>query len=271
MATSPDIDAHYPLTEDQIASFRKRGFIKLKDVLSPEALAYYGQEFTKKVHEYNKNTQPMEERSTYKKAFIQIGNLWKKSDLVKQFVFGQRLPRIASELLGTRGVRMYHDQALYKEAGGGFTPWHADQFYWPLATEKCCTVWIPLQKTPLSMGPMAFAEGSHTFTYGREFSISDESEQKIQAALSEANFPYVQEPYDLGEVSFHYGWTFHRADHNTTDKPREVMTIIYMDQDMRLKEPDNENQENDRKAWCPGTQVGDIIDTPLTPVLYSAS
>ena len=157
MATTLDIDSHYPLTDEQITSFRKRGFIKLKKILSPEVLAQYGREFTQKVHELNKNTLPMEERSTYKKAFIQIGNLWRNSDLVKEFVFGKRLPRVASELMGTRGVRMYHDQALYKEAGGGFTPWHADQFYWPLATEKCCTVWIPLQKTPLEMGPMAFA------------------------------------------------------------------------------------------------------------------
>ena len=159
-------------------------------------------------------------------------------------------------------------QALYKEGGGGFTPWHADEYYWPLATEKCCTVWIPLQKTPLEMGPLAFSEGSHTFTYGRNFKISDESEQKIQKALSDAEFPYVQEPFDLGEVSFHYGWTFHRAEGNQTEKAREVMTIIYMDVDMRLKEPENENQVNDREKFCPGVEVGGIIDSPENPVLY---
>jgi hypothetical protein len=65
---------------------------------------------------------PFLQRSTYKKAFIQIINLWKKSEKVKEFVFGERLARIATELLGTRGVRIYHDQALYKEPGGGFTP-----------------------------------------------------------------------------------------------------------------------------------------------------
>ena len=219
-------------------------------------------------YDLNKNTLPMEERSTYKKAFIQIGNLWKKSGLIEKFVFGKRLPRIAAELMATRGVRMYHDQALYKEAGGGFTPWHADQFYWPLATEKCYTVWIPLQNTPLEMGAMAFAEGSNSFTYGRDLSISDESEQMIQSALSDARFPYIQGPYDLGEVSFHYGWTFHRADGNQTDRPREVMTIIYMDIDMRLKKPDNENQQRDWEGCCPGAQIGEIIDTPNNPVLY---
>jgi ectoine hydroxylase-related dioxygenase (phytanoyl-CoA dioxygenase family) len=263
-----DIDSHYAISEEQVVSFRERGFIKLKDVLSPEVIAYFGAEFTRLVHASNKQTLPMEERNTYQKAFIQIGNLWQMSDLVKKFVSGTRLPRIASELLGTRGVRMYHDQALYKEGGGGFTPWHADEYYWPLATEKCCTVWIPLQKTPLEMGPLGFAEGSHRFTFGRDLKISDESEAQIQEALADANYRTVQEPFDLGEVSFHYGWTFHRAEGNETDLPREVMTIIYMDVDMRLKEPENENQAKAREGCCPGVEVGEIIDSVENPVLY---
>ena len=268
MGRNMDIDSRYDLKDEHIESFRMRGFVKLKDVLSPEVLAHFGAEFTQVVHSSNKQTLPMEERNTYQKAFIQIGNLRHKSELVKNFVFGKRLPRIASELLGTRGVRMYHDQALYKEGGGGFTPWHADEYYWPLATEKCCTVWIPLQETPLEMGPVAYAEGSHHFIYGRDFKISDESEENIQRALSGENFNVVREPYDLGDVSFHYGWTFHRAEGNETDRVREVMTIIYMDIDMRLKEPENENQINGQAECCPGVEVGEIIDSVENPVLY---
>jgi phytanoyl-CoA dioxygenase PhyH len=44
-------------------------------------------------------------------------------------------------------------------ASGPHTPWHADQYYWPLATPKTITAWIPLQETPLEMGPMEFSAG----------------------------------------------------------------------------------------------------------------
>ena len=54
-------------------------------------------------------------------------NLWERDVDVRKFVFGTRLARIAAELMGVRGVRMYHDQALCKLPGGGPTPWHADQ------------------------------------------------------------------------------------------------------------------------------------------------
>ena len=265
-----DIDSRYSLSHDQINYFHENGFIKLKDVLAKAALEFYGEVITKKVLELNPlKDVPMEERSTYKKAFIQITNLWQKDETVRAFVFGKRLARIAAELMGAKGVRLYHDQALYKEPGGGFTPWHADQYYWPLATEKCCTAWIPLQVTPVEMGPVAFAAKSHHFNSGRDMEISDESEARISEALQRQNFDYVGEPFDLGEVSFHYGWTFHRAGGNSTNMPRRVMTIIYMDEAMRLRAPANDHQKIDWEVFCPGVKVGQLVDSPLNPVVYS--
>lgn len=264
-----DIDSEYKINPEQIARFEKDGYIKLKNVLSPEVLEYYGKEITRLVLLLNKNDKPLEERTTYGKAFLQIMNLWTKSEIVKEFVLGKRLARIATELLRTRGVRHYHDQALYKEAGGGYTPWHVDQFYWPLATEKTVTAWIPLHAVPLENGPLMFSVGSQRIKVGRDLAISDDSEKKIDEQLKLSNLPVDETPFDLGEVSFHLGYTFHRAGPNKLSRPREVMTIIYMDQDMRLVEPKNENQKRDWETWCTGAKIGEVIDTPLNPVIYS--
>jgi len=264
-----DIDSHYALTPEQIAQFRKDGFIKLKNLLSPQVLAYYGKEISEKVKELNTLNIPMEQRSTYQKAFLQIMNLWTKSAIVKEFVFGKRLGRVAAELMGCRGVRLYHDQALYKEPGGGITPWHADQFYWPVATDNTVTAWIPLQYTPMELGPLAFSAGSQRFNAaGRDLEISDESEKKLSKALLESGLPLIETPFDLGEVSFHLGWTFHRAGPNRSTTPRSVMTVIYMDRDMRLQAPVNRMQQADWERWCPGAKIGEIIATPKNPVLF---
>ena len=263
-----DIYSPYSLRKDQIAVFRERGFIKLEGVLPVEVLDRFGPEFSRIVHERNTQTLPMEERSTRQQAFIQVINLWKESEEAKRFVFGKRLARIAAELMGTRGVRLYHDQALFKEAGGGFTPWHADQYYWPFATDRCCTVWIPLQDTLAEMGPIAFSEGSHWVTEGRDLNISDESEVRIEDVLRSAGKTTIEQTFSRGDVSFHYGWTFHRAAGNRTERDREAMTMIYMDVDMRMKEEDNPHQQ--AAIWCPGVKVGEIIDTPVTPVIYEA-
>jgi ectoine hydroxylase-related dioxygenase (phytanoyl-CoA dioxygenase family) len=262
-----ELDAPFPLTAQQIDFFNGKGYIKLRQVLSPELIAHYRRVITERVAELSADTLPMEQRTTYGKAFLQVMNLWTQSDGVKEFVFGKRLARIAAELIGASGVRLYHDQALYKEAGGGITPWHADQYYWPVSSDKMVTAWVPLQNTPSEMGPLAFCEKSHRFQIGRDLEISDESEVTLKQALS--TFRMEDSPFDLGDVSFHSGWTFHRAGSNSTDRPREVMTMIYMDENIRLIAPKNKNHVADTERWCTGVQVGEVIASPLNPVLFS--
>jgi ectoine hydroxylase-related dioxygenase (phytanoyl-CoA dioxygenase family) len=268
-AARVDLDAPYVLPPDAVRFYRENGFVKLKQVFRAETLAKYGPEITRKVHELNTLHLPMEQRTTYQKAFLQVMNIWTKSGVVKEFVFSRRLARIAAELMGTAGVRMYHDQALYKEGKGGFTPWHADQYYWPLASTHCVTAWIPLQRTPMELGPLAFAPKSHKVDLGRDLEISDQSQSAIEKKLLAHNLGQFEEPFDLGEVSFHSGWTFHRAGRNLTELPREVMTVIYMDEDMKLAAPRNENQQLDWDTWCPGAKVGELIESPINPVLWS--
>jgi len=268
--TAPDIDTHYPLTREQIAFFREQGYIKLKDVLSPEAIDYYNPIVSKITFDKDPNKGvPMAERDTYSKAFIQVMNIWTCDVQVRALTFSQRLARIATQLLGVTGVRLWHDQALYKEAGGGFSPWHADQYYWPMASMLSVTAWIPLQPVPIEMGSLAFAAGSHLIPGGREIGISDESEQQIAAHIKRHGLTEVYEPFDLGEVSFHYGFTLHRAGPNTTDQPRKVHTIIYMDEDQRLIEPRNANQQQDWQTWTPSSTPGQIMNDALNPVVYS--
>lgn len=263
-----ELQEPFTLSPEQIKFFKKNGFIKLKNVLSPETIAYLNKTISNEVQRLNTQLLPLEERDTYGKAFLQIMNIWTKSDSVKEIVFSKRLAKIATELLGVDGVRLYHDQALYKEPGGGITPWHADQYYWPLANDSTVTVWIPLQETPLEMGPLEFSSESFKLTTGRDKEIGDESQQILKETLAREGFEHVVEPFEIGEVSFHKGWLFHRAGANNTDKMRSVMTMIYMDKNMVLKQPENKNQLLDWETWCPGAEVGKQIDTPINPVLY---
>ena len=259
----------YPISNDQISFFDKNRFIKLKQVLNKEAVEFFANRITQKVHELSGEKRALEERDTYGMAFLQIFNLWKEDEAIRELIFSKRIAGIATALLQTKGVRMYHDQALYKEPGGGFTPWHADQYYWPLASDKTVTAWMPLQETPLEMGPLEFSAGSHVIVEGRELAISDESEQIIRQKLRVTDFKHVVEPFELGEISFHSGWVFHRAGANNTSTMRQVMTNIYMDSEMKLAQPQNDNQVNDWNTWCPGATIGEVIDSPLNPILYS--
>lgn len=268
MTTQSLLSESFSLTQEHIDFFQKNKYIKLKHVLDAPTLSYFNAVISKKVDELKQENLPLEARSTYGKAFLQLFNLYQTDDAIKSLVFSKRLAGIAANLLQIDSVRLYHDQALFKEAGGGITPWHADQYYWPLETDKTITAWIPLQATPLEMGPLEFSAGSHEIVEGRDLSISDESETAIQKRLKVTDFKHVIEPFDAGEISFHSGWVFHRAGANTTDEMRKVMTIIYMDSTMRLKKPVNEGQTADWHKWCPGVEIGEVINSPINPILY---
>lgn len=257
------------LDQDQIEFYRKNKFIKIKEVLDEDCIAHFNDVITNRVNSLSTENVPLEDRSTYGKAFLQLMNLWVLDEEIKKLVQSKRLAHIAAQLMEVDGVRLYHDQALYKEAGGGITPWHADQYYWPLSNDNTITAWIPLQETPLEMGALEFSAGSHKIEEGRDLMISDESEKVLSKKLKVTDFPHVIEPFDIGEISFHSGWIFHRAGANTTDQTRKTFTIIYMDEDMHLKEPENDNQINDWHTWCPGAKVNEVIDSPLNPILYS--
>jgi len=272
MASTVDTDAlsaRYQLPDGAPHTFEQDGFVHLAGVLDPVVIECYEPEITDQVIALNTMHLPMAERDTYSKAFLQVTNLWQHSAKVAELVFSSRLARIAAELMGVRGVRLYHDQALYKEPGGGITPWHADQYYWPLVGTRCCTIWLPLQSTPRPLGPLTFARGSHQFSVGRDLAISDESEARMQEAIADQHFPIIEEPFALGDASYHQGWTFHHASPNVSAIPRRVMTIIYVDADIDIAEPVNTSQVSDLAGWFPGRRPGEVPDTAMNPLLWA--
>jgi len=264
------LDANYSVTPAQVKYFSENGFIKIKNIFDASVIDYMNIVISKEVDRLNNQQIPLEERDTYGKAFLQIMNLWTHTEVVKDIVFSKKIAQIATGLMQTTGVRLYHDQALFKEPKGGHTPWHADQYYWPLDTENTVTAWIPLQATPLNYGPLEFSAGSNKLTAGRDKQISDESQAFLEAELKRHAFNHVVEPFDVGEISFHRGWLYQRAGPNVSGNMRKVMTMIYMDIDTVLKTPENHNQQADWDTWCPGATVGQIVNTPLNPVLYEA-
>ncbi len=265
------IDTPYDVPDAIVERYAAEGFVRLASVLDAETVRRFGAEITRLTLTLSTQDKPLEERNTYDRAFLQVTNLWRQSAVARQFVFSRRLAGIAGQLMGVRGVRLYHDQSLYKEPSGGITPAHADQYYWPLASDKTITAWIPLQPVPPGMGPLAFYSGSHRSAFGRDLPISDESEALITAEMEARGFAVDEAGFALGDVSFHAGWTFHRAGPNTGTTPRSVMTMIYMDADMEVAAPINPMQQNDLADWLPGLAPGDIAASPLNPLLWTAA
>lgn len=268
-ANLPPLESEYPLDADEIASFKRDGHVLLRGVCSPEEVAAYRPAIVDATYRFSHETRPLEERDTYGKAFIQTGSLCWRDEIAQRFVFARRFAEIAARLMGVEAVRLYHDQALFKEAGGGPTPWHQDQYYWPLDTDNTVTLWMPLVDLSEEMGTMIFASGSHRAGLLGHLSISDESETEYQRYVEEAGLPQAEAgPMRAGDATFHAGLTLHRAPGNQGDYTREAMTIIYYPDGVRLLEPDNPGRAGDKRSIYPEGKAGDLAISATTPLLY---
>lgn len=265
----PGLNEEYELTSVQTDSYQKNGHIMLRGVASPSEVAVYGPIISSTVKEKNKQTVPLHERDTYGKAFIQITNLWENNPAIQRFVMARRYAKIAAELMGVDGVRIYHDQALFKEPGGGLTPWHQDQIYWPLDTPHTITMWMPLVDISEEMGSMTFASESHLSGYISKLKISDQSHKTLKEYVEHNGLKTVTYgAMSAGDATFHSGWNLHSAPGNPTEAMREVMTVIYFADQTRILEPDSNARRNDLKRWHPGLKPGDLANSLLNPLVY---
>ncbi|WP_133012628.1 phytanoyl-CoA dioxygenase family protein [Marinomonas flavescens] len=264
------------LSEDVIAEFNKNGHVRINDVCNASQVELSRQSIRSAVEDRKSRIalKPLQERDTYGKAFLQIMNLWPDYPDVAKFVMAKRFASVAAQLLRTEKVRIYHDQALYKEPNGGLTPWHQDQYYWPLETDKILTMWMPLVDVTKNMGTLNFASGTGKVGYLGDIPISDESEKILSEMCQEKGFEIVNHgDMKAGDATFHSGWCLHGANENQSSVMREAMTIIwYADETQIIEDPDsqgrwNKGRRDDMARWLPDRQPGEMADGKLNPLI----
>jgi ectoine hydroxylase-related dioxygenase (phytanoyl-CoA dioxygenase family) len=266
------LDEPYPIEREHTERYAQDGCILLGDVLGSNEVGIFRKHIERAVEKHfeeRKKLQEAEVVENYNAYFTQVTNLWEKDESVKQFVLAKRFARIAAELMGVSGVRLYHDQALFKEPGGLPTPWHQDQFYWPLDTTNTITMWMPLVDVSKEMGSLKFAVRSHADGPIGDIPISEESNSYYEKQIEENGYEIIENELKAGDATFHAGWTIHAAAGNDSSKRREVMTVIYYADGTRVMQPDNKQRQVDMEAFHPGIQPGEYAASPLNPLLYS--
>ncbi len=271
--TPPALDGDYPLTQAQIDAFRDNGFVYLPNVCSSDEIAYYREVIARATYANNTERRPLAERDAFRKLALQTMQIRYHDPAVMAFVTARRFGKIAAELLGARGVRIYHDQSLFKEPGGNvrnITPWHQDLYYWPFNEGTVCGMWMPLVDVTADMGNMRFVEGSHRHGYLGEHHISDES----QAAYDEwiaAHHARVTDvvPMRAGDATFHHGWCVHGARPNTSETMREAMVVAYYCDGMRVGSANNLAKVRNLEAFLDNLPEGAVAAGSTNTLVYS--
>jgi ectoine hydroxylase-related dioxygenase (phytanoyl-CoA dioxygenase family) len=248
-----------------VDAFARDGFVVVDGLLTDDELATYERHVTAAVaRRARADTRALADRSAYEQSFRQCINLWEDTPEVRPLTFHLRLGEAAAALLQVDAVRLWHDQALYKEAGGRATDAHQDHPYWPIAEVDTITAWVPFHGSTIASGAMGYLPGSHRVgvrTFVDIFNAGDASGLMDQPAIRAIDPVWVEVP--RGSVAFHHGLTVHMARPNTTSHDRAVHTVIYFaDGCTRRNAMFHLSVDRD------GIDVGAPIAGPCTPVVW---
>ena len=181
-----------------------------------------------------------------------------------------RIAKICADLLSVKRIRLYHDNALVKESGCGRTPWHYDDHHFPLETNDVITAWIPTQYIPIEMGPLTFAKPLEVYKLVKDIKFKEYDtsyDREIKKVFKNNHVSVVEEPFELGEVSFHHNLSFHSASENRTTQSRIVLANTYFADGARVV--NNPTMiSGDWKKFIPATNPGEIVASKLNPISW---
>jgi hypothetical protein len=253
------------LTPQLVDAFRRDGFVVVPGLLTPDELARYGSAVDEGVARRSRHdTRALGEKSRYEQSFVQCQNLWEDCPGVRPLTFHPRIGETAARLLGVDAIRIWHDQALYKEAGGRETDPHQDHPYWPIVETDAITAWIPLDGSTLDNGAMGYLPGSHRLGL-REFVdiFSGAGEDPLARRELQGIEPvWIEVP--AGSVAFHHSLTFHLARPNTSGTVRRVHTAIYFADGSTRGEGRFPHPAVERA----GIAMGAVIASDVTPIAW---
>lgn len=160
----------FRLSDEQVSFFNTFGYlsgIKLLDDEQVEQLRNELEEIKNPGHpkhhlfyEFHSN----ESKDPNAVLFHSLGH-WRITSGFHDILWNPAFVVPASQLLGNRAVRFWHDQLFYKPAHhGGVVAWHQDYSYWRRTTPmQHLTCWVALDDVTKQNGCLYYIPKSHTW------------------------------------------------------------------------------------------------------------
>lgn len=224
----------YRLTEEQVAHFEEFGYvsgIKLLDEHQIEVLKKELQELSNPGHpgnslfyEYSTN----ESTDPSKVLFHALG-AWRITPGFHDVLWNPRFLMAASQLLGNRAVRFWHDQLFCKPARhGGVVAWHQDYSYWIRSVPmQHLTCWCGLDDADKDNGCLYYAPKSHGWGLLEKPALAGDMDGLLPALTEKqrAMFTPVPIPLKAGYATFHHPLLVHGSYANTTERQRRAFVV----------------------------------------------
>src|SRR5262245_57623144 len=204
----------YELSHEEVQLYQDNCFIVIENFLSGEELDNWrtavanavGERAGIKIPGKNIKTGEAdginEDSDYFAKVFDQLLNLWQTNETVKEMMIDQRIGKIAAQLSGADGIRIWHDQALIKRPWANPTTWHLDTPFWSFSDRRAISIWVALDDATLENGCLFFIPGSHNITGFDKITIGRNMDGVFDKYPQLRNSKPVAAPMKAGSCSF---------------------------------------------------------------------
>ena len=265
------------LSEEQITTYREDGYLIIEDFLDAKELEDWRTKVGEAVRlrsdnpmptegDYSEESDAIKHKKDIKSYFQQRMQLWMDNKPFRELIFDERIGKMAADLEGVNGIRIWQDQALFKLPYAQQTFWHQDNPIWSFDSKHAITIWIAFDDATISNGCLFFIPGSHKKSYIKpEAGETPARIFELNPELLELKAP-VAAPMRAGSCSFHNGLMMHGASANMTPGSRRAMTCGFM--------PDGSTFNGIRnilpEKYFRSLKVGDVLDNnEVNPLVYS--
>ncbi len=264
------------LSIEQIEKFQNDGYIVIEDFLSAQELELWREALSDAIAKRKGFKMPDRkevygkgddnDKTYYNNVFDQLINLWQDNEKMRMIMLDERLGKMAAQLSGAEGIRIWHDQALIKKPWANPTSWHLDTPYWSFSDRRALSIWVALDDATYENGCLFFLPGTNHKTTFENPGIGKNMGAIFITYQELINNKSVSAPMKAGSCSFHNGLTIHGANANMTPGIRRAMTCAYMPDGNTFNGIQNilsDDQINNLR-------VGDILnDDKQNPLIFS--
>ncbi len=259
------------VTEQQINSYRRNGFVAVPEFLDSSELRTWrrvtDQAVSDSLEAADANTNQNEkDRSYYSRVFVQCLRLADTNEEMRELMYDRRIGKMAAQLAGIDGIRVWHDQALIKQAYGNPTGWHLDNPYWSFSSPDAISIWVALDDATLENGCMWYVPGSHKSATFENVGIGQNIGELFDAYPQWKEIDPVALPASAGTAVFHNGLAAHGAGANMTRHARRAMTCAFMPDGATF----NGNRNILPQDYFESLSEGDVLDSEeQNPLIWS--
>ncbi len=222
-ATSPDL-SRFKLSADQIAAYRRDGYILIDDVLPWREIDTINREIERL------RTEKSDNDANQRDVILRLGL---KSELTQQMCRDERILTLIEDLVKP-GIAIYSAKLFEKRPQDAtICHWHQDDAYYTQNSHCDCrmSVWIPLQDCDESNGCVWVVPGSHRHGLKPANMIGDDTghcELAFAHGTAEVEGA-IPVPMKAGSVLLFHALLQHRSLGNHTDHPRRAFIVSYQD------------------------------------------